>query len=64
METFRNSCPELFRKKGVLKIIAKFTGKQLCQSLFFKKATGLRPATLLKKSLWHKYFPVNFVEFI
>ena len=36
----------------------KFTGKHLCQKLFFK----LRPATLLKKRLWHKYFPVNFVK--
>ena len=33
---------------GVLKNLAKFTGKHLCQSLF-KKAAGLRPATLLKK---------------
>ena len=24
--------------------------------------TGLIPAILLKKSLWHRYFPVNFVE--
>ena len=26
---------------GVLKIFAKFTGKQLCQSLFFNKVAGL-----------------------
>ena len=24
----------------------------------------MRPATLLKKSLWHKYFPVNFAKFL
>ena len=41
---------------------AKFTGKHLCQSLFFNKVEGLRPATLLKKRLWHSCFPVNFVE--
>ena len=34
------------------------------QSLFFNKVAGLRPATLLKKSLWHRCFPVNFVEFL
>ena len=25
---------------------------------------GLRPANLLKKKLWHRYFPVNFAEFL
>ena len=48
-------------KKGDLKNFAKFTGKQLCQSLFLNK--GLRPATLLKKRLWHKCLPVNFAKF-
>ena len=33
-------------KKGVLRNFTKFTGKHLCQSLFFNK---VRPATLLKK---------------
>ena len=50
--------------KGVLRNLAKFTGKDLCQSLFFNKVSGLRPATLLKKRLWHRYFPVNFVKFL
>ena len=35
-------------KKGVLRNFAKFTGKRLCQSLFFNDIAGLRPATLLK----------------
>ena len=51
-------------KKGVLRIFAKFTGKQLCQSLFFNKVAGPRPATLLKKRLWHRCFPVNFTKFL
>ena len=34
-------------KKVLLKILPKFTGKHLCQRLFFNKAAGLRPATLL-----------------
>ena len=51
-------------RKGILKNFAKFTGKHLCQSLFFNKVTGLRPATLLKKRLWHRCFPVNFAKFL
>ena len=41
-------------KKSVLRNLVKFTGKHLCQSLFFNKVAslaGLRPATLLKKRL-------------
>ena len=39
MSLFRNSRPEVFCKKGVLRNSAKVTGKHLCQSLFFKKET-------------------------
>ena len=31
----RSSRPEVFCKKGILRNFAKFTGKHLCQSLFF-----------------------------
>ena len=47
----------------VLKNFAKFTGQLLCQSLFFNKVAGLSLATLLKKRLRHRCFPVNFAEF-
>ena len=50
----RSSHPEVFCKKGVLRNFTKFTGKPLC----------LRPATLLKKRLWHRGFPVNFLKFL
>ena len=30
----------------------------------FYKVVGLRPATLLKKRLWHWCFPVNFAKFL
>ena len=40
--------PEVFCKKGVLKNFAKFAGKHLCWSLFFKGVTGLRSATSSK----------------
>ena len=59
-----NSRPEVFCKKGVLRNFAKFTGKHLCQSFFFNKVAGLRPATLLKKRLWHRCFPKNFAKFL
>ena len=32
---------------GVLRNFAKFTGKHLCQSLFFNKGAGLRPVVTL-----------------
>ena len=50
----RSSHSEVFCKKGVLEDVTKFTRKHLCQ----------RPGTLLKKRLWHRCFPVNFVTFL
>ena len=61
-EINRSSRAEVFYKKNVLKNFPKFTGKHLCQSLFFDKVAG--PATLLKKKLWHRCFPVNFGKFL
>ena len=51
-------------KKRVLRNFAKFTGKHLCQSLFFSRVAGLRPVISLKKRLWHRCFPVNIAKFI
>ena len=36
-QSIQKQPPEVFYKKGVLKSFAKFTGKHLCQTLFFKK---------------------------
>ena len=47
----------MFCEKGVLRNFTKFTIKHRCQSLFFNK-------TLLKKRLYHRCFPVNFVKFL
>ena len=60
------SRPEVFCEKGVVRNFAKFTGKHLCQAFFLNKVAGLRPqlATLLKESLCHTYFPVNFAKFL
>ena len=43
--------------KGVLRNFTKFTGKDLSQSLFSNKATGLRPATLLGLQHYWKRSP-------
>ena len=48
--------PEVFCKKVVLKIVAKFTGKRLYRSLFLNK----EPATFFKKRLRHRCFLVFF----
>ena len=45
--------PEVFYDKKVLRNFAKFTGKHLCQSLFFNKVAGL----------WHRC-SVNFANFL
>ena len=53
--------PEMFCKKGVFKNFVKFTGKHLCQSLFFNEIASLRPATLLKQAL-AQVFSSEFCE--
>ena len=59
-----SNCLTKICKKDVFRNFAKFTGKHLYQSLFFNKVVGLRPATLLKKRLWYRCFPVNFAKFL
>ena len=63
-QTLEAATRGVLQKKVVLKNFTKFTGKLLCQSLLFSKVVGLRTATLLKKRLWHRFFPVNFVKFL
>ena len=42
LRKLRSSRLEVFCRKDVLKNVAKFRGKHLCQSLFFNKVAGLR----------------------
>ena len=46
-------------QNGILKNFAKFTGKYLCQNLFFNKVAGLR---LQEK--WGSGTGVNFEKFL
>ena len=62
--SFRSNHQRCSIQKGVFRNFTKFTGKNLCQGLFFNNVAGLRPATLLKKRLWHRCFPVNFKKFL
>ena len=62
--SIRSSHQRCSMKKGVLRNFTKFTVKHLCQSLFSNKVADLRPATLVKKKLWHTCFSVNFVKFL
>ena len=56
--------PEVFCKKGVFTNFTKFTGKKPVPEPLFNKVAGFIPATLLKKTLWHRCFPVNFMKFL
>ena len=61
---FKSSHQRCSREIDVLKNFTTFTETYMCLSFFFNKVAGLRPATLLKKKLWHRCFPVNFVKFL
>ena len=60
--TTRSSHQRCSARKYVLRNFSKFTGKHLCQVLFYNKAAGSEPATLLKMRLWHRCFPMNFAK--
>ena len=58
-----NSSAGVFLKTVLLKS-SPDSQKNTCVGVsFFNKVAALRPATLLKKRLWHKCFPANLVKF-
>ena len=57
LNIYGSSRREVFYGKGVLRNFAKFTGKHLCQSLFFNKVAGLRPVAkneVIASEIYHK----------
>ena len=49
------------RKGAALRNSAKFTGKHLCQRLFFNRPEA---CNFIKKRLWRRSFPVSFAKFL
>ena len=60
---YRGSHQRCSMKKGVLENFTKFARRHLAR-VSFNKVAGLRPSTLLKKRLWHRSFPMNFMKFL
>ena len=53
----------VLQEKAFIKIL-QYSQENTCARVFFNKVSGLSPATLLKKRLWNRCFPVNFVRFL
>ena len=60
---YRSSRPAVFCEKGVLRNFAKFT-ENACVRVYFLIKLQTAPATLFKKRLWHRCFPVIFAKFL
>ena len=57
----RSSRPDVFCEKDVLRNFAKFTGKHLCQSLFFNKVAG-GACNFIKKETLAQVFSCELCE--
>ena len=58
---YQKQPPEVFCKKRFLRNFAKFTGKHLCQSLFFNKVAGAA-SNFIKKETLARVFSCKFCE--
>ena len=61
---FQKQPTEVFCEKRCSKKFRKNHRKTPVPESLFYKVSGLRPATLSKKRLRHRCFPVNFVKFL
>ena len=61
-EKIRSSRPKVFCKKCVLRIFTKFTGKHLCQSLFFNNIIIKFCKNFIKKETLAQVFSCEFCE--
>ena len=67
---YQNQPPEVFYKKGTLKIFSKFTGKHLCQRRFFNKLQAevcnfiekKTPAQVLSCEFWYKFLRTPLLQ--
>ena len=60
----QNQPPEVFNTKGYFQKFRKINSKTPVPEFFLNKTADLRPATLLKKRHWHRWFPVNYAKFL
>ena len=51
--------PQVFSRKAVYENFAKFCKTPVPESLFYNQACHF-----IKKTLWHRCFPVNFAKFL
>ena len=56
--------PEVFFKKSRYQKFRKIHRNAPVPESLFNKIAWLRSATLLKRRLWHRCFPVNFAKFL
>ena len=63
-KTYLSSRPEVFCKKGVPRNFAKFTGKDLHQSLFYNEVEGIRPTVFTKKETLAQAFSCEFCKIL
>ena len=59
LDLIQKQPPEVFCKKRCSQKFHKIHKKTPVPESLFNKVAGLRPATLLKKRLWHRYFKVQ-----
>ena len=62
--TVQKHLPEVIYEERYSSKISQNLQKNTYAGVFFNKVDGLRPATLLKKKLWHTRFPMNFVKIL
>ena len=60
-DEFQKQPPEMFCEKDILRSLAKFTGKQLCQGLFFNKVAG-QACNFIKKENPAEMLSCEFCE--
>ena len=64
VNTHQKQPPEVFCKKRCSYKFCKIHRKTPVPEYLFNKVVYLGPATLIKKRLWHRCFPVTFVKFL